>query len=105
MEADLNVKAAERQTQMVLAGQELAFKREELQANMRLELTKLGLQQDEAGSPVDNNGKAVMQMLEQTNAMLAQLGQHMASANQPKRIIRDENGDIVGVEQMTMRAN
>ena len=105
MEADLNVKAAERQTQMTLAGQELAFKREELAANMRLELTKLGLQQSEDGTPVDNNGKAVMDMLAQTNAMLAQLGQHMASANQPKRIIRDESGDIVGVEQMTMRAN
>lgn len=100
MEADLNVKAAERQTQMVLAEQELVFKREELAANMRLELTKLGLQQDEAGSPVDNNGKAVMQMLQQTNAMLAQLGQHMAAGNQPKRIIRDENGDIIGVEPM-----
>lgn len=109
MQADLQVKNAEiiadRQKQAdklasdaMLQSREIAFKREELMAKQRLELTKLGLAENEAGQPINQNADAMMEMLRQTSTMLAQVGTHFAQSAKPKRVIRDESGEIVGVE-------
>lgn len=98
MQADLAVKQAERQTQVLLSEQELAFKREELAAKNRLEYTKLGLAQNEAGEPVDQKGDSMMQMMQQVSQMLAVMGQQMQMAQRPKRIVRDAMGEVVGLE-------
>jgi Skp family chaperone for outer membrane proteins len=105
MEADLAVKQAERETQLMLASQELAFKREELAANQRLEFTKLGMSQSEDGSPVDARGNEMMQVLQQVSAMVGAVSDQLQGAQRPKRIVRDGNGDIIGLEPYDAAVN
>jgi hypothetical protein len=102
MQADLAVKRAELANALTIAQQQIAFEREKMMNDTRLELTKLGLTQGEGGVPVDTNGKAIMDMMQQMTAVLQQLGQHMASASLPKQVIRDANGEIVGVQTMAV---
>jgi len=97
MQADLQVKAAERETQVMLAEKELAFKREELLAEQRLEYTKLGIDVAADGAPVNQHAIEMAQAMQTITGMLQQIGAHFAEASKPKRVIRDENGDIIGV--------
>lgn len=124
MEADLiveekrlNAKAQEAQVQAELdarkEGQKLAFdrekldredmfKREELRAKMSIEAAKLQ-DADLAQSLNDEGGGVTLPKQPSTQEVLAQamerLTQVMASqANAPKRIVRDENNDVIGVE-------
>src|SRR5690606_20899759 len=76
---------------------QLAWEREKFMMEQRLELTRLGLSQNEAGEPVNPDAEAMRQMLRQAQAMLMAVGQQVDRASRPKRIIRDENGEIVGV--------
>lgn len=91
MQADLQVKAADRETKVLLADKDLAFKERELLAHQKLEYTKLGLAQNEDGNPIHPQIDQVMQVMQQMAAFFAQ-------ASKPKRVIRDQMGEIVGVE-------
>lgn len=102
MQADLEVERARMQSQMALKERELAWEREKFQAEMRLELTKMGLAQNDAGEPINQQADTMLAMLQQTQAMLAAMGQTFAQANRPKRVIRDAAGEIVGLEPYGM---
>ena len=57
------------------------------------------------GLDVDDEGQQVnpfMEMLKQTQQMMAVLGQQMQASNMPKRVVRDMNGEVVGLEPMGM---
>lgn len=97
MQADLEVKRAERDAQMALKQQELQFKREELQRKMQLEYVKLGLTSNEDGDPVKQQVSDMQTMMAQVQDMLMATQAMAAKASAPKRVVRDENGDIVGV--------
>lgn len=108
MEADLVVKRAEieantraeaerMEADRAKQERQLAWEREKFMMEQRLELTRLGLSQNEAGEPVNPDAEAMRQMLRQAQAMLMAVGQQVDRASRPKRIVRDENGEIVGV--------
>ena len=61
--------------------------------------------QDENGEPVSQQASAMMDMLQQTQGMMQILAQQFSQANRPKRVIRDQNGDIVGIEPVEMAVN
>lgn len=108
MEADLVVKRAEieantrAQAESMAAEKakqerQLAWDREKFMMEQRLELTKLGLAQNENGEPVNPDAESLREMLRQAQAMLMSVGQQVERAGRPKRIIRDEAGEIIGV--------
>ena len=97
MQADLQVKEAERQAELQKQERDLAFKQEELNAKMRLEYVKLGLEQNEDGDPVKQSVSDMQAMMAQVQNMLAATQAFAANSNRAKRVVRDENGDIVGV--------
>lgn len=104
MQADLAVKQQEAQIMAALEAQKLAFEREkfetetalkqqEMRMKRELELLKLDAQDTDEG--VKN--KSELRESSLTDAM-AKMIQAFGQANGPKRIIRDENGDVIGVE-------
>lgn len=108
MEADLMVKRAEieantraeaerMQADEAKQARQLAWEREKFLMQQRLELTKLGLAQNEAGEPINPDAEALRDMLRQGQAMLMAVGAQVERARRPKRIIRDEAGEIIGV--------
>lgn len=108
MEADLAVKQAEinantqaeaerMQADRAKQDRQLSWEREKFHMQQRLELTKLGLTQNANGEVVNPDAEAMREMLRQAQAMLLSVGQQIERANRPKRIIRDEMGEIVGV--------
>ena len=105
MQADLQVKEAERQADLEKQERELAFKREELAAKQRLEYVKLGLEQNEDGDPVKQQVSDMQAMLQQVQTMLAATQAFAAGTNRPKRVVRDANGDIVGVVPVDQMMN
>jgi hypothetical protein len=109
MEADLQVKQADIQANAVLEEQKAGLEREkmyqarelkmaELAQQRELALLQMGMRDNEDGKPAsredDRNG-AFLSALEQVAGLIGQLQQ---SSNLPKRVVRDENGDVVGVE-------
>ena len=116
MQADLQVRAAEAhrssigrqeelQAKAALEEQKLAFEREKLALEERikaaelaqqreLELLKLGARDGESGI-VSQEDSRMTQTIEAFKAMLAEMSGAM---NRPKRVVRDANGDVVGVE-------
>ena len=98
MQADLEVEKARMQSQMAIKERELAWDREKFQSQMRLELTKMGLAANDAGEPINQQADTMLAMLQQTQAMLAAMGQTFAQANRPKRVVRDQMGEIIGLE-------
>lgn len=105
MQADLQVKEAERLADLQKQDRELAFKREELAAKQRLEYVKLGLTQNEDGDPVKQQVSDMQAMLQQVQTMLAATQAFAAGTNRPKRVVRDANGDIVGVVPVDQMMN
>ena len=108
MEADLMVKKAEieantraeaerMQADAAKQDRQIAWDREKFMMTQRLELTKLGLAQNERGEPVNPDAEAMRQMLTNTQGMLMALARQAEQSGRPKRIVRDETGEIVGV--------
>jgi hypothetical protein len=104
MQADLATKEQESAMEAQLEAQKMAFEREkhqadlamkerELQVKREIELLKLGARDSETGvvSKDDDRQAALVGALQQ---MLESVGK----MNGPKRVIRDENGDVIGVE-------
>lgn len=109
MQADLQVKQAElaakkelaaleAQSDMALKEREIAWEREKLFLQQRAELALQGLGQREDGSPVNDTAEGIKAAMTQMQQILMALGQSMASANRPKRVVRDQMGEIVGLE-------
>ena len=69
MDADLQVKQVELQNAMAIAAQDIAFRREELNANIQLELTKLGLVQNPQGGVIPAHLAAIEQRLMQLSQL------------------------------------
>lgn len=105
LEADLVMKRADIEADRVKQERELAWERDKFLMSQRLELTKIGLAQNEAGEPINPDAEAMRAMLRQSQAMLAGLSDQMARSSRPKRIVRDGMGEIVGVagDDMAMR--
>ena len=97
MQADLQVKEAERQAELEKQARDMEFKREELNAKMRLEYVKLGLTTNDEGDPIQQSVADMQAMMAQVQNMLAATQAFAAAGNRAKRVVRDENGDIVGV--------
>lgn len=97
IEASTRAEAARMQTEAERQARQIEWEREKFLMQQRLELTKMGLAQNEAGEPINPDAEALRDMLRQGQAMLAAVGEQVSRANRPKRIIRDEAGDIIGV--------
>ena len=105
MQADMQVRQQEAQTQAMLEEQKMTFERQkfsadlemrqrEMQSKRDIELLKLGARDSENG-PVVKEDDRHAQMLETLKETIGALAQGQSKA---KRVIRDENGDVVGVE-------
>lgn len=98
MEMDRELEAIRAQAQAALKEMDIAWQREKLLMEQRLQLATQGLAQGPDGSPVNETAEGIKASLAQTQQLLVALGQQMASANRPKRVVRDESGEIVGLE-------
>ena len=109
-EADIVVDEKRRESDMIIAKQQIEYQQErdalqtklkemEIKSKREIELLKLGLKdQPEVGSIVtreDERNMAFSQSLEGMAAMMQELVTRMEA---PKRLIKDENGDIIGSE-------
>jgi len=109
MQADLQVKMAELDKDAAKEAQRISFereklahdaqmKREELALKRDLELLKLNATANEDGSFTSAEGQR-NEVFAASLENLANMIQTMAAqANMPRRVVRDANGDIVGVE-------
>lgn len=95
MQADLQVKQAERETQLLIQERELAWERERFLLEQRAALVQAGMGQTEDGQPTNPVTDKVVDMVAQIQQAMMMNSQ---MANRPKRIVRDENGEIVGLE-------
>jgi hypothetical protein len=95
MQADLQVKQAERETQLLLQARELAWEREKLLMEQRMALAQAGLSQGDDGKPTNPASDAMASMMGQFQQALMMMAQQ---GSKPKRVVRDENGEIVGLE-------
>ena len=97
MQADLEVENAKRQADLEKQARDMEFKREELNAKMRLEYVKLGLTTNDQGDPIQQSVADMQAMMAQVQSMLAATQAFAAAGNRAKGVVRYENGDIVGV--------
>ena len=98
MEMDRELEAVRLQAQARIKEMDISWQREKLLLEQRLTLASQGLAQGPDGSPVNETAEGIKASLAQTQQLLVALGQQMASANRPKRVLRDEMGEIVGLE-------
>jgi hypothetical protein len=114
MEADLQVERAKiaadelaGQRDRELKAQELAvettLKREQMALTRELEYAKMGMTTGENGQMVDAQTQALGALMQETRALMQGLAQAAQLSSMPKRVVRDENGDIVGVENVVMQ--
>lgn len=116
-EADIIVDEKRRESDLIIEQQKIDYQkmRDELQAQLKemeiaskreIELLKLGLKdQPEIGSVItreDERNMAFTQSLENMVGMIQALSQKIDA---PKRVIRDENGDIIGAEPVREALN
>ena len=97
-DADIQVEQARLQSQMLLEEKRIAWEREKLFIQQRAELALQGLAQSPDGSPVNETAEAMKAMMMQTQQILMSVAQNVASSNRPKRVVRDESGEVVGLE-------
>jgi hypothetical protein len=98
MQADKETEADRRKTEVMLKQMQIAWEREKLIMEQRAMLAPQGLDVDDEGQQVN----PFMEMLKQTQQMMAVLGQQMQASNMPKRVVRDMNGEVVGLEPVGM---
>ena len=114
MEADLQVKKAEiaanelsAQRDRELKTQEMAVKaaleREKMDLTRQIEFAKLRMTDNGEGEMVDSQTIALQEAIRQTQMLMQGLESVARMSNAPKRVVRDENGDIVGVESVVMQ--
>lgn len=98
MEFDRQLEAFRIQADQRMKEMDIAWQREKLMLEQRLTLATQGLAQGADGSPVNETAEGIKASLAQTQQLLVALGQQMASANRPKRVVRDGMGEIIGLE-------
>lgn len=114
MQADLEVAKAKIAADELAAqrdreaqGQKLAveatLKREQMALTRELEYAKMGMADNEDGQPMDAQAMALDGLMRQTQMLMQGLAEAARLSAQPKRVVRDENGDIVGVESVVMQ--
>ncbi len=102
LEADMAIEDKRLAADMAKLERELQWEREKHLSDQRLKLTEMGLEQGEGGVPINRAAEDMRAVYAQTQEMLAALSQQMAAANTPKRIVRDEMGEIIGVEPVQL---
>jgi hypothetical protein len=102
MQADKEIEAERRQTDITLKEMDIAWQREKLLIEQRAILAPQGLDISPDGNPVNPALQGISAMMQQTQQMLALLIQQMQSANAPKRVVRDAAGEVVGLEPVVM---
>jgi hypothetical protein len=109
MQADLVVKQKDLEATAALEERKLAFEREKLAAEMQMRMIELqakqSVEQERLRQPVEQAAKAKSDEDQRTQAIMAPMQQIMAmiaemkdAGSRPKRIIRDEMGEIAGVD-------
>jgi hypothetical protein len=98
MQADKETEAERRKTDVALKQMEINWQREKLLIEQRAALAPHALDLDDEGQTVN----PTMDMMRQTQALLVLLAQQMQAANAPKRVIRDSNGEVVGLEPVAL---
>lgn len=113
MQADLEVAKAkiaaddlaaqrDREMQAQKLAVETTIEREKMALTRQVEFAKLRLQENPDGDPMDAQTYALDALMRQTQALMQGLADASRMASAPKRVIRDANGDIVGVENVTL---
>lgn len=97
-DADLVVERAKVEAEMAMKEREIAWEREKLMLQQRVELTKLGLELNDAGQPILQQAEELRLMMQETRAIMAGAAHAMQRGRMPKRLIRDENGEVIGLE-------
>jgi hypothetical protein len=95
MQADLIVNRERMQQEMAVQDRKLAWEREKFAQQQRLELTKLGLEQNGGIQSISAQIQAVSAAMQEARDMVAQFSDMQ---RRPRRIVRDEFGEIAGVE-------
>lgn len=98
MEFDRQLEALRIESQERMKQLDISWQREKLMLEQRLTLATQGLAQGPDGSPVNETAEGIKAALAQTQQLLVALGQQMASASRPKRVVRDGMGEIIGLE-------
>ncbi len=97
-DADMIVEQKRLESDVMLKEMNIAWQREKLMMEQRFTLATQGLAQGPDGSPVNETAEGIKAMMMQTQQLLMALGQQMQDASRPKRVVRDEAGEIVGLE-------
>lgn len=104
MQADMQVKQQEAGLTAQLEAQKLAFERDKFSAEMAIKERELAMKREiellKLGAR-DSDGGVVSKDDDRQNALVGALQQMLEGVgklNGPKRVIRDENGDVIGVE-------
>lgn len=101
MQADLVVNEAKQQIEVMRLEMDRAIAIMQDQTKRDIEFARLGMKQTEEGGEIisreDERNGAFLESLSQLTSMVAEL---QASANMPKRILKDENGEIYGTAPM-----
>lgn len=101
MEADLVVKTKEAENQALINAQEIQFKRDELATRAAIEERKLQQQRElellKLKVTEDSDGQFVPQREADIGELLNLVTSLSAAMQSERRVVRDENGDIIGV--------
>jgi hypothetical protein len=98
LEADKERAAFEAQVELQKQEREIAWQREKLLLEQRLTLATQGLSQGPDGGAVNDTTEGIKASMAQIQQVLMMLGQQMAASSRPKRVVRDQMGEIVGLE-------
>jgi hypothetical protein len=97
-EAQLEAQLAEQKMRFdaALAAQKLQFEREKLAQEREIALLQIGARDSENGTVMKEDDRHETMLKTLQDAM----GEFTKAQSKPRRVVRDENGDIVGVEQV-----
>lgn len=102
MQADKEIEAERRQTDVMLKQMDIAWQREKLLIEQRAALAPQGLDIAEDGNPVNPAMQGIAAMMQQTQQMMGLVLQQLQASNAPKRVVRDAAGEVIGLEPVAM---
>ena len=98
LEADKSIEAERRATDIQLKQMDIDWQREKLLIEQRAALAPSGMDVDDVGQPTN----PMLDVMRQTQAMMAVLAQQIQASNAPKRVVRDGAGEVIGLESMAV---
>lgn len=101
LQADIMLRREDSAQKAQEASERLSWEREKHAQDYQLKLTELGLSDTPDGA-VDPRTEGLKDIMIGLQAMMATLSQQLAESNMPKRIVRDGQGEIVGVEPVPL---